>query len=196
MTRAAILSMFILLAGAIAAPAATLRVADGDSFSLGKQRFRLHGIDAPELHQDCRDASGKWWPCGKRARSELRKLIGSNDVHCTERARDRFGRAVGICTAGGHDLGAEMVRLGWATAYPPFATPYAAAEAEARGARRGIWSGSFEPPRAWREGHPREEEAPSSATSAGTWLREKTVAVRDALSTWMRRLWSRNETAR
>ena len=107
MTRAAILFVIVLLAGVPDVQAASVRIADGDSFSIGKQRYRLHGVDAPELHQDCKDAAGKWWPCGKRARDELRRLIGNNAVHCTERTRDRFGRAVAVCTAGGRDLGAR-----------------------------------------------------------------------------------------
>ena len=35
--------------------------------------------------------------------------------------------------------------------------PYAAAEAEARGAKRGIWRGTFERPSEWRQAHPRSD---------------------------------------
>jgi endonuclease YncB( thermonuclease family) len=192
--HAAILFILILVCGG-GAKAASVHVADGDSFSIGKQRFRLYGIDAPELHQDCRDAAGKWWPCGKRARSELRKLIGNHPVHCTERTRDRFGRAVAACSAGGRDLGEEMVRLGWATAYPDFASRYAAVETEARAARRGLWAGTFETPRAWRDGHPREENR-TALHATGNWLREKSLAVRDAVSNWVRRVWHKDAAAR
>lgn len=194
-TRAAILFVIVLLAGVPDAQAASVRIADGDSFSIGKQRFRLHGVDAPELHQDCKDAAGKWWPCGKRARDELRRLIGNNAVHCTERTRDRFGRAVAVCTAGGRDLGEEMVRRGWALAYPDFASPYGAAEADARAAHRGLWAGAFERPRAWRDGHPREEDR-TALHAAGDWLREKTAAARQAVSNWFRRVWHNDAPAR
>ena len=53
------------------ADAASVRVADGDSIEFGGQRIRLRGIDAPELHQECRDLSGRNWPCGRRARDEI-----------------------------------------------------------------------------------------------------------------------------
>src|SRR5262245_38453217 len=37
-------------------PIADLRVIDGDSLKTGDEQIRLIGIDAPELHQTCRDA--------------------------------------------------------------------------------------------------------------------------------------------
>ncbi len=42
-----------------------VRLADGDSFRLGEHRYRLYGIDAPELHQDCKDADGKHGPAAR-----------------------------------------------------------------------------------------------------------------------------------
>ena len=60
----------------VAAPAAepaprasmtAFRIVDGDTLELGGRRVRLHGIDAPEAAQPCRDAEGAAWPCGRRA---------------------------------------------------------------------------------------------------------------------------------
>lgn len=188
---------FLLLAFIVPAQAAPIHVADGDSFSIGKQRFRLHGIDAPELHQDCRDPSGKPWPCGERARTELRKLLGRGPVQCTPRTTDRFGRSVAVCAAGGRDIGEAMVRAGWAAAYPDHSSPYAAVEAQARTARRGLWAGSFENPRAWRDNHPRDDASDAIVPVAVRhWLQEKSKAAREAIVVWVRGLWGRDKQVR
>ncbi|MGG2475553.1 thermonuclease family protein, partial [Rhizobium sp. BR5] len=42
-------------------------VIDGDTLSKGSERFRLLGIDAPELAQTCL-RGGESWPCGAEAR--------------------------------------------------------------------------------------------------------------------------------
>jgi len=50
-------------------------VIDGDTLSKGKERFRLLGIDAPELAQTCL-RGGESWPCGEEARRVLQRLGG------------------------------------------------------------------------------------------------------------------------
>jgi len=64
-----------------------------------------------------------------------------------------------VCSAEGvPDLGQAMVRDGYAIDLGGAAgNPYAAAEAEARGAKRGIWRGTFERPSEWRQAHPRSD---------------------------------------
>jgi endonuclease YncB( thermonuclease family) len=62
-----------------------------------------------------------------------------------------YGRTVAVCFVGALDLGAAMVKGGFAMAYGA----YEADEREARDARRGVWSSSFERPAAWRARHPR-----------------------------------------
>jgi endonuclease YncB( thermonuclease family) len=47
------------------------RVVDGDSLELAGHRVRLFGIDAPESRQDCRDARGRFYACGREARDAL-----------------------------------------------------------------------------------------------------------------------------
>ncbi|MGR7994823.1 thermonuclease family protein [Xanthobacter sp. ZOL 2024] len=130
----------------------TATVSDGDSFTLNHQRIRLEGIDAPELRQTCQ-RDGTSWPCGEVARFGLAELVLRGPVFCTSGSRDRYDRRLARCTVSGTDIGEEMVRQGLAVAYGRHG--YAAAEEEARAARRGLWSGSFERPQDYRAAHPR-----------------------------------------
>ena len=77
---AAIFLAALLLAGLAARQAGWLQpetgryeAIDGDSLRKAGQEYRLHGIDAPELHQECSDGDGHPYPCGRLARDELRR---------------------------------------------------------------------------------------------------------------------------
>jgi endonuclease YncB( thermonuclease family) len=139
------------------ADGATVIVRDGDTLKIAGQDYRLHGIDAPEFNQSCKTATGTDWPCGKGAREALVKLVGTNALECEERAKDKYDRVVATCrTASGVDLAQEMATSGLAVSFGGFAEgPYAAEEATAKAARRGLWQGPFDPPSSWRATHPR-----------------------------------------
>lgn len=123
-------------------------VNDGDTITLGAERIRLRGIDAPEYSQTCRN-DGASYPCGRRSREALSSLISGHPVTCTGWERDRYGRLLGDCVAGGNDLNRMQVQAGWAVAYGD----YSAEEAAARRDGRGIWAGEFDRPRDWRRAH-------------------------------------------
>ena len=127
------------------------RIVDGDTLDVDGRRIRLHGIDAPESAQTCR-AQARRWPCGRKAARALGKRIAGRSVQCEERDRDRYGRIVAVCRAGGEDLNGWMVREGWALAYRTYSLAYADEERRARQARRGVWRGEFVAPWAWRRG--------------------------------------------
>jgi endonuclease YncB( thermonuclease family) len=169
-----------------------VRLADGDSFSLGRERYRLYGIDAPELHQDCTDAKGQSWPCGTRARSELRRIIGTHPVQCRTLSTDRFGRNIAVCHAAGRDLAEEMVRAGFATTFDRRGAhnPYDAAQAEARADKRGVWAGTFDRPGEWRRANPRDPEAGQTETPRD-WLFRKCAELWQALQEWARSILGR-----
>ncbi len=175
----AVAPAFALVFAPALAQAEAVQLSDGDSFRLGDQRYRLYGIDAPELHQDCKDAKGESWPCGTRARSELRRLIGTHPVECRGRTVDRFERIVATCSAGGKDLSEEMVRSGYATVFtrPGIASPYDKAQAEARAEKRGIWAGTFDVPSDWRRSNPREDQAGGSG-NARDWVAQVVAQAR------------------
>lgn len=124
------------------------RIGDGDSLQLAGERMRLRGIDAPELSQSC-TRDGQPYPCGRQSRDALRQLAGSGPVSCEGWERDRYGRLLVVCRAGGVDLNAAQVSAGWAVAYGG----YASEEAQARRARLGLWAGDFERPANWRSTH-------------------------------------------
>jgi endonuclease YncB( thermonuclease family) len=126
---------------------------DGDSLRKDGSELRLHGIDAPELHQNCSNRMGGDYPCGREAQRALAKLIGQSELKCFIHETDRYGRGVATCNAGDVEVNGEMVRLGWAIAYRHHTSRYTAEEAEARKGERGIWQGNFEDPAQWRENH-------------------------------------------
>jgi endonuclease YncB( thermonuclease family) len=123
-------------------------VNDGDSITLGGERIRMRGIDAPEYTQTCRK-DGADYPCGKLARQSLVRLIAGKPVSCTGWQHDRYGRLLGDCKAGDRDLNQTQVEAGWAVAYGDFETE----EAAARAGKAGIWAGTFDAPQDWRETH-------------------------------------------
>ncbi len=127
---------------------AAVTVNDGDSLTLGNERIRLRGIDAPEYNQTCR-RNGADYPCGRQARQALAKLVAGKAVSCSGWQRDRYGRTLGDCTAGGVDLNRAQVEAGWAVAYGDFEV----AETAARAAKVGIWAGDFTTPQEWRATH-------------------------------------------
>lgn len=123
-------------------------VVDGDSLRLDGIDIRLKGIDAPELHQTC-EREGRSYPCGEEARAALRGIIGSQPVSCGVEGRDRYGRSLARCRAGGQDLGEGMVSQGFAVGYGG----YEREENRARRSGRGLWAGEFQRPSDWRKQH-------------------------------------------
>ncbi len=82
-------------------------------------------------------------------------VLAGKTVSCTPTGEPRsYGRVVANCTVEGEDLQAIIVLAGWAFDYTFFSDgKYAADARAARAARRGIWQGSCEYPRTWRQRH-------------------------------------------
>jgi endonuclease YncB( thermonuclease family) len=127
-------------------------VIDGDTIEIHGKRIRLFGIDAPEDGQQCSRPDGNRWRCGQHAALALQDHIGRRPVTCEQCDIDRYGRIVARCTLAGEDMNAWLVANGWAAAYTRYSRDYVRDEAEARAARRGIWSGDFVVPWEWRRG--------------------------------------------
>lgn len=147
--------MLDILVAAVAATAltGTPQVTDGDTFDIKGQTVRLHGIDAPESEQQCfRDEQA--WPCGDDATTALKRLIGGERIRCDVRNEGRYGRSIAVCWLGDTQVNRWLVRQGWALDWPQYSDgAYQDAQAAARHAERGIWSGRFTRPWRWRRQH-------------------------------------------
>ena len=150
-----VLIFVVLLTQISSAAAADIRgpakVVDGDTVKIHGVKIRLHGIDAPESAQVCQ-AEGKPYRCGTSATLALVGRIAGEPVSCDERDKDRYGRTVAVCKAGGEDLNAWLVSEGLALAYRRYSIDYVGQEKAARKAKRGLWQGEFVAPWQWRKG--------------------------------------------
>ena len=110
-------------------------VIDGDTFvgSRDARVVRLWGIDAPELDQ----------PWGDVSKAALIVLTHRRQLNIEPKG-DSWGRLVAIARRGKEiDIGLELIKMGLAwhdPRYAPKAKEYVEAEADARKAKRGIWS--------------------------------------------------------
>lgn len=115
---------------------AEVRVVDGETLRLGDRVLRLYGVDAPTRGQAC----GPVADCGGMAAAELARLVRDRSVECRIQGQDRFGRAFGICRAGGVEVNGSLVAAGWASADPVAMPALAPLEQTARAAQRGMWA--------------------------------------------------------
>ncbi|WBV42111.1 thermonuclease family protein [Pseudoroseomonas cervicalis] len=129
------------------AAATQVRVVDGDTLRLGERTLRLAGLVSPPRGQTCSTAHGVGFDCGGAAAQALAQLVQNRDLNCRVQGRDRFGRALGVCQAGGMETNAALVASGWALAE---GGALQAEEQAARGAGRGLWSHRDGAPESWR----------------------------------------------
>lgn len=148
------------------------RAADGDSLTLGGDRIRLLGIDAPELEQVCWNAAGAAWNCGREAKAQLARLVAAGPADCQPEGTDRFGRTLAVCTVAKIDVAAGVVEAGLAIARDR----YGREESTARNARRGLWAGRFVDPRTWRDEGPSGDPGEGVIENVWKWFRELTGA--------------------
>lgn len=143
-------------------------LSDGDSFKMANtnDRVRLHGIDSPELAQNC-SQNGKKWACGLQAKLALSRKINHAEISCVGDELDAYQRLIATCYLhvsgqenelslnGYENLNQWMVKNGWAIAYRFYSERYIGSEKFAKTKRLGIWRGSFMPPYNWRRQNPR-----------------------------------------
>ncbi len=169
--------------------ARVVAVGDGDTVTvqLGtrRERVRLIGVDAPELHASAkldRDAARSRrsrrdiQADGARARDFTRTRLLGRTVSLEQdvTARDRFGRLLAyVWLPDGTLFNVELVRAGWARTLtiPPnvrHADELVAAQRAARAARRGLWD-RRDAPR--RPAQPSRRSASSTAAAASSTAR-------------------------
>ena len=134
---AALVAAVVLQGAADCITGRVTRVSDGDTVWVTdaaklKHKVRLDRIDAPEKDQS--------W--GKESAAVLKGWVFGKNVRVEYAKRDQYGRILGIVFNGTNDVNRAMVRSGnaWHYSYFDKTSEYAEAEAEARTARRGLWS--------------------------------------------------------
>ena len=126
------------------------KIIDGDTIHIGKNKIRLHGIDAPEINQKC-VYNSEDWKCGKNSTLALREMIDNHPVKCQINGVDRYKRYIAVCFSGKKNLNKMMVKNGWAIAYRYYSKDYIDEEFIAERKRLGIWKGEFEEPYLFRK---------------------------------------------
>jgi micrococcal nuclease len=123
------------------------RVVDGDTLKAvidgTSETIRVIGIDTPETMHPSKPVE-----CfGREASNRLEELLGGRSVLLQTGAsedRDRYGRVLRYIELDGEDVGARMIRDGYAYSYKQYPHPrlaqYNQLEQEARDASRGLWS--------------------------------------------------------
>jgi len=124
--------VLVLLPFAVAADVTgRVHVIDADTFQVGGERVRLHGIDAPETDQTCRTEQGIVWACGAWAGEQVTALYDGRVARCAGTTRDRYKRLIARCQVDGQDIGQHLVSNGLALAYRRYSKDYVADELQA-----------------------------------------------------------------
>lgn len=133
------IALAILIASVEPSLACTGRVVgvtDGDTVKVlcdgVETKVRLDQIDAPERKQ----------AFGTKSKEALSHLVFDRMVRVESSGTDRYGRTLGTLWIGETDANRELVRLGYAWAYRKYLRDESLikVEAEAKVARRGLWS--------------------------------------------------------
>ena len=117
----------------------TIKVLDSQKRQL---KIRLDAIDAPEKGQ----------PYSALSKKYLSSLVSGRTVRIVSSGTDRYGRTIGTVFIGKQNINLMVVEAGYAWHYVYFAekkTEYAAAEARAKKARRGLWADTAPPIPPW-----------------------------------------------
>ena len=129
------------------------QIIDGDSLKRDKKRYRLQGIDAPELKQLCW-IDDQPWSCGEAAGDYLRSIQGREGLFCIKVDEDRYRRDIVKCSVqtkdGIKDVGSIMVEEGYALSYRQYSKEYIEEEKKAKDMKKGIWKSRFIYPWEWR----------------------------------------------
>ena len=126
------------------------KIIDGDTIHINFNKIRLHGIDAPEINQNC-NYEGKEWECGKKSKDFLIKVINTNSVNCQVLGKDRYNRYIAVCYSNKLNLNKTMVKNGWAISYQYYSKDYLDEEFIAKSKKLGIWKGEFIEPYLYRK---------------------------------------------
>ena len=138
------------------------KIVDGDTVHINENKFRLEGIDAPEMRQKCKKESLKIsfiigftfykdYNCGKVSKEKLKSKIRGSEIKCIFTTKDRYKRYIATCYKEKTNLNQWMVRNGYAIAYRKYSKKYILDEDFAKKNKLGLWQGKFTKPEKWRK---------------------------------------------
>jgi endonuclease YncB( thermonuclease family) len=125
-------------------------VYDGQNLIVEGVPLRLDGAEAPALSQQCMTRKSLVWNCGRRAYDRLAEIASGRKVRCVVTEPLGSGAAALCSTVGISDIGAAMIRDGWAISNGHDRGRYAAVQMIAKSNRIGMWVGPFEAPWTYR----------------------------------------------
>ena len=158
-----IITLLVLLSNSIAEEISGIpKVVDGDTVHIDNYKFRLEGIDAPEMRQQCKKESLKIsyiigftiykdYSCGKVSKEKLISKIRGSKIKCIFTTKDRYKRYIATCYKEKTNLNQWMVRNGYAIAYRRYSKKYVPDEDFAKENKLGLWQGKFINPEKWRK---------------------------------------------
>jgi len=158
-----IITLLVLLSNSIAEEISGIpKVVDGDTVHIDNYKFRLEGIDAPEMRQQCKKESFKIsffigftfykdYSCGRVSKEKLITKIDTTEIKCISSSKDRYKRYIATCYKGKTNLNQWMVRNGFAIAYRRYSKTYVSDEEFAKENKLGLWKGKFMEPEKWRK---------------------------------------------
>ena len=158
-----IITLLVLLSNSIAEEISGIpKVVDGDTVHIDNYKFRLEGIDAPEMRQKCKKESLKIsfiisfifykdYSCGEVSKEKLKSKIRGSEIKCISSSKDRYKRYIATCYKGKTNLNQWMVRNGFAIAYRRYSKTYVPDEEFAKENKLGLWKGKFMEPEKWRK---------------------------------------------
>jgi len=129
--------------------AEAIKVVDGDTIYIGNTKYRLFGIDAPEISQQWKK-DNKTILCGVDAKKMLENKIGKQTPKCISQTKDKYNRVVAECFIQSENLSSYMVRSGYAVAYRKYSSKFVEDEKYAKNNKLGIWSTKFQNPEEFR----------------------------------------------
>lgn len=140
--------LLALLIPIAAAENMRVSILDGDTIDTNGQRYRLYGIDAPEIKQ----------PHGVDAAHALRAAMDDRDINVQSHGKGKYGRVIALLQYRdrGTTVQARLVSEGWAWVYPqycdiPACDSWERLERIAREQGRGLWANDDPmPPWEWR----------------------------------------------
>jgi len=158
-----IIIFLVMLSNSIAEEISGIpKVVDGDTIHINNYKFRLEGIDAPEMRQQCKKESFKIsfligftfykdYSCGRVSKEKLITKINTSEIKCISSSKDRYKRYIATCFKGKTNLNQWMVRKGFAIAYIRYSKKYVPDEVFAKENKLGLWQGKFMEPEKWRK---------------------------------------------